>query len=188
MRRVRLSGAGSLHCVHADRQRQYYQRSRYGLLNSGFVYSPSSEGAIGSVDASVSDSTSAIAGISSYDVTSRHRFWLVRRRGVCQPRWHSGGVGLRSDQYGHGRRNRGLIPDFAGNAMQPGMVVSDDSITLPAFTQTIIYDKNVAFDLVAAPEPGSVVLCSGALAGLIGFGKTMRRTAPWRSLLCNCRS
>ena len=48
-----------------------------GLLNTGFTYTPSSGGAIGSIDASVTDSTSAIlGGISSYDV-------FLGRLGLC---------------------------------------------------------------------------------------------------------
>jgi hypothetical protein len=155
-----------------------------GLLNTGFIYTPSSEGAIQSVDASVSDSTSAILGISSYDVFVP----LIEQDGNFFETTILGGPGdtgflnlsatLTASDFVQIDTTTGTVipgshPDFTGDAMQFGIVATDGSIALPSFTQTIVYD-NLSFDLVPSPEPGSVVLCAAALIGLIGFAGITR--------------
>jgi hypothetical protein len=160
-----------------------------GLLNTGFIYTPSGEGAIGRVNASVSDSTSAIPGVSSYDVFMP----LIEQDGSFFETTMLGGPGdtgfvnlsatLAASDFVQIDTTTGAIipgshPDFTGDTMQFGIVVTDGSIALPSFTQTIVYD-NLAFDLLPAPEPGSVVLCAAPLIGLIGFAG-IRRSRRFR--------
>jgi hypothetical protein len=155
-----------------------------GLLNTGFIYTPSSEGAILSVDASVSDSTSAIPGVSSYDVFMP----LIEQDGNFFEMTILGGPGdtgfvnlsatLAASDFVQIDTTTGAVipashPDFTGDTMEFGIIVSDGSIALPSFTQTIVYD-NLAFDLVPAPEPDSSVLCAGSLIGLFGFAGITR--------------
>ena len=162
-----------------------------GFLNTGFVYTPSSEGAIGSVNASVSDSTSAIPGVSSYDVFLP----LIEQDGNFFDAAILGGPGdtaflnlsatLAAADFDQIDTTTGAVisgshPDFTGDTMQFGMIVSDGSIALPSFTQTIVYD-NLEFDLAPVPEPGGVGLGGVALIGLIGFaGITRGRTTDKR--------
>jgi hypothetical protein len=150
-----------------------------GLLDTGFLYTPSNEGAILSVDASVSDSTSAIPDVSSYDVFMP----LIEQDGNFFETSILGGPGdtgfvnlsasLAASDFVQINTTTGATipashPDFTGDTMQFGIIVTDGSIALPSFTQTIIYD-NLAFGIVPAPEPGSVFLCAAPLIGLIAF-------------------
>ncbi len=105
-----------------------------GLLNTGFVYTPSTQGGIALIDASVDNSTSPIFNISANLLASDFD-QIAPTTGVTTSTSH---------------------PNFAGDTMEFGLIVSDGSITLPLFTQTIIYN-NLAIDLFPTPA---------ALAGL----------------------
>ena len=113
-----------------------------GFLNTGFIYTPSSEGAIRSVGASVSDSTSAIPGVSSYDVFTP----LIEQDGNFFEASILGGPGgtafvnlsatLAAQNFDQINTTTGATiaashPDFTGDAMQFGIIVSDGSIALP---------------------------------------------------------
>jgi hypothetical protein len=61
--------------------------------------------------------------------------------------------------------NSAANPNFAGDAMEFGIMIPSGSIALPSFTQTLVYD-NLSFDLVPTPDPASWVLMGTALVGL----------------------
>jgi len=159
-----------------------------GLLNMNFTYTPSIQGAIGSIDASVDNSTSSIF-VSSYNLFRP----LIEQDGnfydaeILAGPGNAGFVNLSESlsasdflqlDTSTGLTIPGSDPNFGGDTMEFGLIVSDGSIALPSFTQTIIYD-NLTFDLAPVPEPGSMVPMAMALAWLaIHLRKRHRKTTP----------
>jgi hypothetical protein len=159
-----------------------------GLLNTSFTYTPSTQGAIASIDASVDNSTSDIMFTSS-TLTAYNEFLpLIEQDGNYYDAAVLSGPGnvgfvnlstgaLAADDFTGidtttGAAISGSHPNFAGDTLEFGLIDADGSIALPSFTQTIVYD-NLVFDVAQTPEPGSLVLMSLALAVLVTVGRTI---------------
>lgn len=67
-------------------------------------------------------------------------------------------------------------PNFAGTTMEFGLYMLGGTIFAPATTDTLIYD-NLSLTLTSVPEPASLLLVGGALAGL-AFLRGKRRQKP----------
>jgi len=149
-----------------------------GLINTNFTYTPSTQGTIGSIDASVDNSTSSIF-VPSYNVFLP----LIEQDGNFYDAEFLAGPGdsgfvnlseslLASDflqlDTTTGTTIAGSHPNFAGDTMEFGLIVTDGSIALPSFTQTIVND-NLTFDIAPVPEPSSLILMAATLAFLLGM-------------------
>ena len=155
-----------------------------GLLNTSFTYTPSIEGTIEAIQASVDNSTSPIF-TPSYNlflplIEQNASFYEAE---ILSGPGNTGFVTLSSTLLASdfsqldtstGATNPGLHPNFAGDTMEFGLIVSDGSIALPSFTQTIVYD-NLMFNLATVPEPGSLILMGIGLAGLLVINPPQNR-------------
>jgi hypothetical protein len=157
-----------------------------GLLNSNFIYNPAVQGTVLSVNASVDSSTSISLDVSEYNsfdplIEQDGSFYYAQ---LLSGPGNSGFVNLASTfsassfvQFDPitGLTNSGSHPNFAGDPMDFGIMISSGSIALPSFTQTLVYD-NLSFDITAIPEPASLLLVGAVLAGLAVL---RRREREW---------
>jgi hypothetical protein len=150
-----------------------------GELNSNFVYDPLAQGAVASIHASVDSLTSIDVAVSEYNlfdplIKQDGKYYIAQ---LFSAPGNSGFQKLASILYASsfeqfdpltGTVNSAANPNFAGDPMEFGIMISSGSMALPSFTQTLIYD-NLSFDLVPTPDPASWVLMGTALVGVAMF-------------------
>lgn len=147
-----------------------------GYLNNGFVYDPSTSGAITSLFVSAdNDTTITLNGLSIEDIFEP----LIEQDGnyyvytglftTSNGDFQTLSGTLSASDFAQfnpttGASNPSSNPNFSGDPITFGLVIQGGSIALPGNNQTSVYN-NLEF-AVNAPEPATLPLIGAALAGL----------------------
>jgi hypothetical protein len=154
-----------------------------GFLNTTFLYTPSTQGAITSITASVDNV--ALLNLPGEPTVFDYFLPLIQQDGNYYYDMQSSGpyanpgnpsyvtmsATLSAANFNQfnaitGATNASSHPNFAGDQMEFGMIVYMAFIApVPNWTETIEND-NLSFNLATVPEPATIALMGAALAGL----------------------
>jgi hypothetical protein len=162
-----------------------------GIINSAFSYNPATQGAIGSISASIdkdiTDNAVGTLGNSFRPLIEQDgKFYAAVLAGptLAAPGTTGyatiAGTGLTAADFLQVDPTTGVFgtanPDFDGDTMLFGLLQNLGATTVPGTVIDFDYD-NLNIDLagVTVPEPGSLPLLLSGLAALVGLGWSRRR-------------